>query len=272
MKKENKVIVGLLIILIIGGASAKTGNTIIGDSISNLANITAEYGFFDHLYLNGAEVTNPSYQYPLVLVGGSPTYTLTVTPSFNKLYVKEIQRNHTGDGIYNDAITPTIFADLYGWRIEVNNSDTFPYIYTSIKIVNGTIDINGTDVNINGNINLNGENINNTLQKSRQMAFEVNLNTTSLVANDNVLIPYDFYLTNISTLLDNNTGYLNYSISKYSSYPSGKAEIITINTSSYLNRTFMNNIILNRDDVVELNYTEHQIIESAVILFELQRI
>jgi len=98
------------------------------------------------------------------------------------------------------------------------------------------------------------------------------LNTSTTITNDTVLIPYDFYLTNISTLLNNNTGYLNYSISKYSNYPSEKTEIATINSSSYLNRTFMNNEVLNRDDVIELSYGNHSVITSAVILFELQRI
>lgn len=228
------------------------------------------------IYLNGNEVINPSYQYPLVLIGGSPTYTLTVdsnfsyNQTFNEIKIKTLKRNTAGDPGSAGDIHPTFYADPGGFIIEVYNE--LYDRYTKLIVYDERIDLNSTDVNINGNLNLNGENINTTLQKSRQMAFEVDLNTSETITNDTVLIPYDFYLTNISTLLNNNTGYLNYSISKYSNYPSGKTELATINTSSYLNRTFMNNEVLNRDDVVELSYGNHSIITNAVILFELQRI
>jgi hypothetical protein len=118
------------------------------------------------------------------------------------------------------------------------------------------------------NIN-NVTEIQNNLTKYRQTAFEINLNSTYSVKSDLVLLPYDMVLKNISTQLDNNTGYFNYTVNKYSTYPTGKSELITINSSSYINVTSMNKY-LNRHESVEIVYNNFSKVNTSIILFEFE--
>lgn len=106
--------------------------------------------------------------------------------------------------------------------------------------------------------------------KFRQMAFEINTNTTFL-QKDLVLIPYDFYINNVTTQLNNNTGYFNFTIIRYSSYPTGNTTLKNINVSSYLTITNMNRTALNRHDSLEIIYNNFSKVNNSIILFELER-
>lgn len=113
--------------------------------------------------------------------------------------------------------------------------------------------------------------VNASIEKSRQMAFEISTNTSGTLSDELVLIPYDFYLMNISTLLNNNTGYFNYSVNKYTNYPTSKNAIGTINASAYLSISDMDETILYRNNVVELQFNNRSNVTNVVILFELLR-
>jgi hypothetical protein len=113
---------------------------------------------------------------------------------------------------------------------------------------------------------LNGTNA--ALNQSKQTGFVINMNTSNL-NSDIIVIPYDLYVKNITTILNNNSGFFNFSLNRYSSYPSSKSRLLNYNLSSFVSVNNTNNLLLNRSDIIEVQYVNFSKITSAVILFEM---
>lgn len=213
--------------------------------------------------------------YPIIVTGGV-TKTLSIVPEFDDLKIKTLHRNTTGDpfgwGEFDPYFDFGISQFIMGVRNLVYERDTNITVQDQSILINSpNTDISG-DLNVAGSLFVDSKDINAELIKSSTKSFQAGYLNASAIYSDIIIMPQDLKLTNITSIVEKTNGsdsfQLNFSIEKYTSYPSSKIEIANYSLNQDINYFNSLDYDFSNNDVVLLNYTSYVNVSGSSTMFK----
>jgi hypothetical protein len=219
--------------------------------------------------------------FALLAISQSTTATSEI---YNFIAGNNINISQSGNNITITGAATWTLSGLTTDNLTISNDITFPLmkldhfvgIYTNLSLTDILNDYYGHVVTVQNNLNTvnntltnKTNSLNNSVQIVKQTAFEAKINM-SVMSPDRTYIPFSFILKNISVQLNNNTGYLNFTVKRYMPYPTNNETLFEINNSAYETTTTGNDTLLNRGNTIEVTYNNWSKITDAIIVFELQ--
>jgi len=290
-------LVGIIVLvgLVVGDLNPNTyriRSFTIGDGTnSSLAGTTLGNGTFWGTILPtnfiAGENINISQNGTNITITGAATWTLS------GLTIEQINGT-LPDGYYSDASVPKIYLDdqrgaeaSMGFESDENQDGSWiDFFYngmlsliafsqfgtSSINISDNKININSSEINLNGNVNINNKNLEQELVKTSTKSFQAGYLNASAIYSDIIIMPQDLKLTNITSIVEKTNGsdsfQLNFSIEKYTSYPSSKIEIANYSLNQDINYFNSLDYDFSNNDVVLLNYTSYVNVSSSSTMFK----